>query len=179
MRPTVVIIAGDPGSGKTTVCRSLTASLKAQGRAVEGLITVPRFINGKKVGLDMQAVYTGRCLELARFEPGYPGRRARLHFHDSSLMWGALVLQTAIPSDVLVIDELGPLELLRGGGWVNAVDILRTQNYRYAVVTVRPELVPDLRDRLVGIKTLVRKVSVRRQAHLLEEMKLRLGISAG
>jgi hypothetical protein len=59
------------------------------------------------------------------------------------------------------------------------VDILRTQNYRYAVVTVRPELVPDLRDRLVGIKTLVRKVSVRRQAHLLEEMKLRLGISAG
>jgi hypothetical protein len=29
-----------------------------------------------------------------------------------------------VPVEVLIVDELGPLELVRGQGWANALDVL-------------------------------------------------------
>jgi nucleoside-triphosphatase THEP1 len=41
----------------------------------------------------------------------------------------------------LIVDEIGPLELLRGEGWIEAMSVLRANDYRLAVVVVRPALV--------------------------------------
>lgn len=43
--------------------------------------------------------------------------------------------------DYLVVDELGPLELERGEGLTNAVEILKTGNFDKAYIVVRPHLV--------------------------------------
>jgi nucleoside-triphosphatase THEP1 len=57
-------------------------------------------------------------------------------------------LRAATPCDVLVVDELGPLELIHGKGWIVALDILQARNYRAALVVVRPCLLENFQARL-------------------------------
>jgi hypothetical protein len=49
---------------------------------------------------------------------------------------------------VLVVDELGPLELVRNQGWTAGLDVLRAGRYRLALAVVRPSLLACFEDRL-------------------------------
>ena len=42
--------------------------------------------------------------------------------------------------DLLIIDELGPLELIHQTGWQAARDVLRSKDYSLGLVVVREEL---------------------------------------
>ena len=42
--------------------------------------------------------------------------------------------------DLLIVDELGPIELERGEGWQNGIAALNSGEYQAAVVVIRPEL---------------------------------------
>ena len=61
---------------------------------------------------------------------------------------GAQVLAHATPCDLLVVDELGPIELLGGRGWANALEVLRLGNFGTALVVCRPELLEILEAKL-------------------------------
>lgn len=39
-------------------------------------------------------------------------------FIEETILWGSEVLAHATPRDLLVLDELGPIEFERGEGWV-------------------------------------------------------------
>jgi nucleoside-triphosphatase THEP1 len=41
--------------------------------------------------------------------------------------------------DVLVIDELGPLEFDLQTGWTASFEVLRRKRYRLALIVIRPE----------------------------------------
>jgi hypothetical protein len=43
------------------------------------------------------------------------------------------------------VDELGPLEIVRGQGWQKAFNVLNRGDFRLALVVVRPELVDQAR----------------------------------
>ena len=73
-------------------------------------------------------------------------------FDAGTLAWGRQLLASATPCDVLVIDEIGPLELLRDEGWPNALEVLRQGGYTLAVVGVRRALVATLAGRLSGAR---------------------------
>ena len=79
-------------------------------------------------------------------------------------------MQDLKDEDVIIIDELGPLELEEGYGYQQALHLLDEGRYRKAVVVVRPSLLPLARVRwpaaqgvsVTGEVTMirVRKVSV-------------------
>ena len=48
--------------------------------------------------------------------------------------------------DYLVVDELGPLELVRGEGLTNAVELLKSGEIKKAFVVVRPHLIDKAKD---------------------------------
>lgn len=48
--------------------------------------------------------------------------------------------------DYLVVDELGPLELERGEGLTNAVELLKSGEIKKALVVVRPHLIAKAKD---------------------------------
>ncbi|MFH1633839.1 MAG: nucleoside-triphosphatase, partial [Chloroflexota bacterium] len=62
------------------------------------------------------------------------------YFNRQTLEWGNQVLEISLPCDLLIVDELGPLELTHQMGWRAALDILPLSGYRLALVVIRPEL---------------------------------------
>jgi len=161
--PTIVILSGKSGCGKTTLCAQVAALARARGLAVAGVLTPPRLVNGRKVGLDVIDLRTGQRRPLAEAVAATDGpATGSWHFHAAGLAWGTLVLRRATPCDLLVVDELGPLGLLRGQGWTVGLDLLRAGRYRLALVVVRPELLarlPELLDRVQPLSLTMTEVN--------------------
>ena len=61
---------------------------------------------------------------------------------------GNRVIQSSIPCDLLVIDELGPLEFKLSLGWVSALEVIKTAQFRLALVVIRPELLESAQSML-------------------------------
>jgi nucleoside-triphosphatase THEP1 len=61
---------------------------------------------------------------------------------------GNRILLVSTPCDLLIVDELGPLELRAGRGWIEAFAVLGSRDYRAALVVCRPWLVDELIPRL-------------------------------
>ena len=77
-------------------------------------------------------------------------RAGPYYFDQRALAWGAARLRRACPCDVLIVDEIGPLEMERAEGWANAIENLCARQYRLAVAVVRPSLVEAVRMALGG-----------------------------
>jgi nucleoside-triphosphatase THEP1 len=54
--------------------------------------------------------------------------------------WGNEIISGLIDQDIIVIDELGPLELEDGDGYQQALHLLDEGRYRTAFIVVRPAL---------------------------------------
>jgi nucleoside-triphosphatase THEP1 len=142
----IAILTGPFGSGKTTVCRQLADLARQRGLDCAGIICPTRFEGANKVGIDLLNLRTGECRPLAKAD-SQPSELRTTHyrFDAEAMAWGAAILDTACPCDVLIVDEIGPLELERGQGWVNALTVLREGQFDLAVVVVRPGLVDAFR----------------------------------
>ena len=156
----MVILSGECGSGKTTICTRVVALARARGLGVAGVLTLPRLAGGCKVGLDVEEIRTSQRRPLAERVGTTDGPATeRWHFHADGLAWGTMVLRRATPCDLLVIDELGPLELAQGQGWTVGLDLLLASRYRLALVAVRPALLLRFRERLGGVEPLTLAVT--------------------
>jgi len=163
MTSRIIIISGDSGIGKTTICDKIAALARARGLSVAGILSPSRWAAGQRTGIDVQDIRSGqkRPLAQARTEhettngPATAGWR----FDQHSLDWGAAILRTAAPCDLLIVDEIGSLELLHGEGWSEAMNVLRANGYRLAVVVVRPTLVKLFLKSLEGQTPLILSVT--------------------
>lgn len=138
----IVILSGAVGSGKTTICRQAADRAEQHGLDCAGILCPARFVGPDKVGIDLLDLRTKQRRSLAEADDQPAAlRTGKYRFDVEAMTWGMACLETACPCDLLIIDELGPLELERGEGWVNALDILRAGQFEMALVVVRPGLV--------------------------------------
>jgi nucleoside-triphosphatase THEP1 len=111
---------------------------------VSGILSPAVFEAGQKTGIEAIDLRTGqRRLLAVRRQAGQTRTEFhtdRWHFDAEVMAWGDTVLQSAAPCDLLVVDELGPLEFERGAGWQAGLAALDSGQYRGAVVIIRPEL---------------------------------------
>ncbi len=67
----------------------------------------------------------------------------RFRMDATALERGVASLRRALPAGVLIVDELGPLELRLGRGWQPVLSMLRPECCRSALLVVRPELLAE------------------------------------
>ncbi len=145
----LVALVGPPGCGKTTVCGQVADLARGRGLRVGGILStgVPADPSGRRERLVVD-LSTGRSRPLARRPPVNEGA-GRWHLDEAALAWGAEAARRgAAGADVLIVDELGPLELDEGRGWAECVGLLRDAACTLAVAVVREECLPALRNRL-------------------------------
>ncbi len=143
--PQLILVTGLSGAGKTTWCSRLVAAAREKGLGVEGVLSPGIFDAGQKIGLEVQNLATGESRRLADLRQGETTRLStpRWAFHEEALDWANRALERNHHSDLLVIDELGPLEFMRGQGLTAGMARLDQGDYRLACVVVRTSLTPN------------------------------------
>lgn len=138
-----LIVTGAIGAGKTAAVFSLGEELRARGLVVGG-VTSPRVLVGTStVGYRVRDVATGEERVLCRDEPpGIPFRR--FFFSSDGLAFANDALYRAAEwADVVIVDEVGPLEL-SGGGFAPGIRTALASQV-FLILTVRPSLVAEAR----------------------------------
>lgn len=158
-RPRLVLLTGGRGSSKTRWCLAARDAACRAGLAVAGVVSPPVYAHGGKVAIDVMDAATGERRRLAdrpsRNETGTAGLGWR--FDAAALAWGDAVLHNTPACDLLLIDELGPLEFRGTGGFSHGFAAIEARRYRLAIVVVRPELLPEAMTRWPGLSTIYDK----------------------
>jgi nucleoside-triphosphatase THEP1 len=138
----IIVVTGEIGAGKTTWCRDLIAHVRNLGLRAAGLSSPGVFVDGQKVAIDLLDLATDQQRRLADrlAVPDTASPTPNWKFHAETLAWGNTVLKSIDTCDLLVIDELGPLELRHNQGWQHALSLLKQPHFRAACVIVRRSL---------------------------------------
>ncbi|HAL61274.1 MAG TPA: hypothetical protein DCP08_02580 [Chloroflexi bacterium] len=159
----IMLLAGQRGVGKTTVCQRLVEIASRQGYRLAGVLTPALFDqSGAKVGFEVVDAGSGERRVLARADSDLGGPRiGRYSFDLNSLSWACDLLQRALASgcDLLIVDEIGPLELERGQGFLTILRHLQRKIPCHTLLVVRSELLNDLRRHLPQAELLYRAVT--------------------
>ncbi len=147
IQPLLFLITGSRGAGKTTFCSQLVQAAREAGWQVAGLLSRPVCEGPLRTAIDAEDLRTGETRRLAnavspdsgQVTPGTKGWQ----FDPAALEWGNQVLAASTPCDLLVVDELGPLEFERGAGWQAGLAAVDTRQYAIALVVVRAELLGE------------------------------------
>lgn len=144
--PQRVLVTGARGAGKSRWCARLVEVGRRRGWRVVGVASPARFEGHLKTGIGLLDLATGeeRTLAALRRADGDASGPAteRWRFDDAVLAWGNAALARAAEdrADLLVVDELGPLEFQRGTGFQAGLAALDAGRFALACAVVRPSL---------------------------------------
>ncbi|MEW6717362.1 MAG: nucleoside-triphosphatase [Chloroflexota bacterium] len=138
----LIIVTGPSGSGKTHWCLALADYARSLGVDVGGLVSPAVQEAGLKTGIELLDLRSGarRRLAVRRAESVTGPITEDWHFDNEALRWGNAVLVRSKKCQLLILDELGPLELLQGVGLTVGLRLVSARRYRLACVVVRLSL---------------------------------------
>ena len=151
-RSMIGLLTGSIGIGKTSLCQRLVALLRQQGLEPAGILA-PALIDdqGMKIGIRLWRIETEEERVLALVEGDLRGPHTGRYVFDTDVMaWGLSGLRRALRGkyDLVLIDEIGPLELLRGEGLAPVLGDLWDLCEPHVLIVVREALTEILRERL-------------------------------
>lgn len=147
--PMLVLVTGDSRTGKTTWCMELIDQARAAGIKPVGLVSPAVVEQGVKTGIDVVNIASGEHRRLAvkrdhscsglDMQPGLPMLNWLLD--PEALAWGNQTLE-GLPQtgELLILDELGPLEFLTKAGLTEGLRRIESRKYRLVCAVIRPAL---------------------------------------
>lgn len=138
----LLLVTGSSGSGKSSWCLSLAGYASTLGLGVSGLVSPPIFVDNHKVGINLLDLKSGlqRRLAVRRRKVASNPNTEDWQFDDLTLRWGNTILEKLDYCQLLILDELGPLEFQRGIGFTAGIELVSTRHYQLACVVIRPSL---------------------------------------
>lgn len=111
---THTLITGPPRCGKTTLITDLVSACRDRNIDVGGFYTLERREDGSRVGFDIVDVETGSTATIADADGAGEPRVGRYRVYPEALRAIALpaLQRAATVADVIVIDEIAPMQLL-------------------------------------------------------------------
>jgi nucleoside-triphosphatase len=146
-----VILTGPRQVGKTSVCQAVVEQVRGLGRLPKGVLSSAiEDRAGSKVGFEASDAATGERWLLAHTGLDLDGPTIGPYRFDLAGLERAVgvLLLACDGADLVVVDEIGPLELVRGAGFAPVLDALPLRGPNHTLVVVRPSLLPEFRKRL-------------------------------
>jgi nucleoside-triphosphatase THEP1 len=155
------LLTGPVGVGKTAVAERVVGLARRQGLVCGGLLA-PAMLNscGQKAGIWGVDAGSGERRILARTDRELGGPTVGPYsFDETALAWAASVVVSAIGAcELLVVDEIGRLELERGLGLAPILPRLAAGEAPRSLVLVREYLLAELQSRLEPVGQMVFEV---------------------
>ncbi|MGC8788172.1 MAG: nucleoside-triphosphatase [Anaerolineae bacterium] len=189
----IAVLTGPVHIGKTTVCRAVADLVRQRGYCVRGILTLPILgKNGVRLGIEVLDLATGERRVLARVyhpndqtegsvghskpEEHHGPRVGPYYFDPEALQWGQDVVAEAIGvgCDLLIIDEIGRLELEQDTGFNHILDLLVTSVVPRCLLVVRGTLLDAFRRRVPELEFIIFEVTVDNRNTLPVEIAQRL-----
>ena len=141
----IFLLSGEFQTGKTNLCLDIYQLAQEARVRVGGVISPAVFEGDKKTAIDVLDLKSGTRKRLAELRTSHQTdlETQRWSFDSEVVDWGNKMLEEAVPCDLLMIDELGPLEFQRGEGWVSGFDVIENGEYSTALIVVRPSLIDE------------------------------------
>ena len=113
MGPYRAFLTGEPASGKTTVVMRVCERLEKTGMRFGGIISREIRQNGIRVGFSLEDILTHETGVLAHVDQkdGPQIGKYRVNLTDIERLGTTAIIQAARSSDLVVVDEIGPMEL--------------------------------------------------------------------
>jgi nucleoside-triphosphatase THEP1 len=136
------VLTGEPGTGKSTCCRQVVRAAREAGLVVRGVVAHDEPTGGG-TRRRLEDLRSGERFLLARTAPpeATAAGAPRWTLDEAALDRCDAILAQACPADLLVIDEVGPVELVQRRGTLAGVRRALSGPYGVALVVVRPWLV--------------------------------------
>ena len=173
----VGLLTGAVGAGKTTAAERVVDLARRRGLVCGGLLA-PALTDrrGSKVGIWGVDLLTGERRTLARNDRELGGPRIGVYsFDDDALTWAAGVIERARGAcDLLIVDEIGKLELWSHTGLASVVPRLASGEARRSLALVRASLLAELQARLGRVEQVVFEVNAQDRDDLPPKLVARL-----
>jgi nucleoside-triphosphatase THEP1 len=176
--PVIGLLTGPVGVGKTTVAERLVGLARRQGLRCAGLLA-PAMVDrcGQKVGIWGVDLSSAERRALARTDRDLGGPAVGPYSFDAAALdWAVQVLASAIgDGDLLIVDEIGKLELWQGAGLAPILPRLAAGEAERALVLIRDGLLVDLQARLAAVDQVVFRTTEENRGQLPAQVLDRFG----
>ena len=110
----IILLTGPPGIGKTSMLHRVVKELRERGQSVGGMICYEVREGGLRVGFEILDISTEQRGWLAHMnQPTGPiVGKYRINLTDLNLIGASSIVEAIQHSDLIVVDEIGPMELL-------------------------------------------------------------------
>lgn len=170
----IFLITGPVQGGKTTYLSELTGLLKKRGLTLGGFLCPGRFDSGERSGFNLKNIVTGTELPMAsNLDTDEWIKFRRFWFNPDTFKQGMKWIESSQvqESDVVVIDEVGPMEL-EGSGWSELLKTLVISPIPVQLWSVRENLLEEVMQQWdISTEQLIRidKLRVEKAAELISE----------
>ena len=126
------------------------------GKSTAGFISPGRFEHGEKTGIFAKNIMSQESRLLASNQAGeIPGLGFGIwHFDAEVIHWVNQTFGLISTTELLVVDEIGPVEFDLSQGWISAFEVIRIATYQLALVVIRPAYVAAFRKMGYSFKNL-------------------------
>lgn len=138
----IVFVTGGRGAGKTTWCASLIQSARSSCMKIDGFLSPAKFHAGEKTAIQLVNLFNDEVRLLGSLTPLGDGwdQIGCWYFDPQVVAWCNTIVKSAHNAQVVIMDEIGPLELEQKGGFLESVKALDERRFRNTLVVIRPEL---------------------------------------
>jgi nucleoside-triphosphatase THEP1 len=146
----IMIMTGPVRSGKTSYLAGVATDLTRRRIGASGFLSPAAFEGGRQIGYDLSVLGRETPIPYIRAagEPGWE-RVGPYYFIPEALEVARREIRESRERDLLIVDELGPLELAGGGLW-GVLEPVLSGAARRCLLVVRESCLRDLLDKIGG-----------------------------
>jgi len=170
----IIILTGPVNSGKTTLLKRVVEELRKQNFSLDGFLSEAVVHAQEKIGYNLLDLKLNKSLPFIRKSGHKDWQKIGPYFFiPQGLAWANQVIRRSKEAEILIVDEIGPLELSGKGLWPVLEKALSQKAQKFLFI-LRRNIVEDFLDMAAITETKVFDIEEKQVLSLmLQEITIR------